>query len=700
MTGPLYFTVLSIDFFIKETKGGREEPVIRIKGKDEQEKIIVIHATGFYPYFYISDLPETKTAIQTLLQHQEEFSSWIKGTEHVKKYTYYQLQPKFLYKISGTNPWKIRRFCQLLEEKGIKCYENDIPYISRFLIDTKIRGLNLALLEEYEELEQEDHYKIYKSHYSHIKPVEDIKSDYQPIIMSFKVFIDTSRKEGEVAQKTISGIVEEGQKRIIAISLTWGREGEEPSSKHFVLESDDDESEKELIQTVWKTIHQIAPDVLVSFNGNKIDLPYILKRMKKFGLPNSLCTPFRDGRIKEPTALYGYRIAGYMVYDISSRTRWMRFRTGQEKLANFVEEYLGKERTVTTKEINELWIQAVVEKNADKRKRLEETIDQDTRFIFSLFIELGFDEWIEVMKIVGIQPSKGIYSTARHLGEFELIRVLHHKDTIVPTYPSKEERERRKADRTLAMGGYVMVPQGTLHEAVLIADFSSMYPSVIVAHNIGGESFIGITHSYDKRFVQEPDTGLRIMERKLLSERRKIKQQIQELEIFLRSFPAKTENQELLTKLKRLKSKSNALKVIANSMYGSHNYIGSRFFNTDISNAITHFSKAYIEKIARWTTQYSKGSCEVIYGDTDSTFIKLANRGDVFAIHEKVKKGYSFTLDDVPEAKDLLEYFNSKLPKEMALEFVDLATRIVFAKETKKRYSYISAVTGKLEITG
>ena len=36
----------------------------------------------------------------------------------------------------------------------------------------------------------------------------------------------------------------------------------------------------------------------------------------------------------------------------------------------------------------------------------------------------------------------------------------------------------------------------------------------------------------------------------------------------------------------------------------------------------------------------------------------------------------------------------------MELQFVDLALRIVFAPETKKRYSYVSAVTGELTIVG
>ncbi|MHA1116492.1 MAG: DNA polymerase domain-containing protein, partial [Candidatus Heimdallarchaeaceae archaeon] len=128
--------------------------------------------------------------------------------------------------------------------------------------------------------------------------------------------------------------------------------------------------------------------------------------------------------------------------------------------------------------------------------------------------------------------------------------------------------------------------------------------------------------------------------------------------------------------------------------------IGSRFYNTDISNAITHFSRVYIEKVAKLALDFSGGKVEIVYGDTDSAFLKLSDEQSVFTAYDKVKSGEQFSLDFVPEAKDLLYYINSKLPEDMSLEFVDLALRIVFAKETKKRYSYVSVVTGNLEIIG
>ncbi|UJG43639.1 MAG: hypothetical protein K9W46_00305 [Candidatus Heimdallarchaeum endolithica] len=694
MEKPLSIIITDVDFFIQESTEERNEPVIRIKGRNKKGEVVVFHVKGFFPYFYVKDLPQTQSTIQNLLQVKPEFGDWIIRTEHVLKRTYYQLRPIYLYKILGNNPWKIRGFSRFLMNKGIKCYENDVPFVSRFLIDTDLRALNTVIVSEYEFLKRENEIDYYTTYYSNISPSEE-ETEYFPLVVAFKIFIELSDK-GE--KKTRATYLEEGTRRIIGASITWGKKGEIKGKKHFILENDSDEEEVKLILDFWNFIHSLSPDVLVSFKGNSIDLAYIIKRMNHFELPLSICSPYSNGKVKEPTTFYGYRISGYMVYDLVSRSRWMRLKTGQSRLTDLVAAYLDEKRKVTSSEINNLWIDAKVKHDSQANLKLEKTIDSDSAFIYKLFVVLGFDEWLEVMKIVGIQPSKGIYSTARHLGEFELMRVIHKNNTIIPSLPSPKEKERRKINRPLAEGGFVMEPKGTLHRAVLIADFTSMYPSVIVTHNIGGESFKGLTYSYYERFYHKPETALRVMEKKLLSERKELKKEIKELELFIRSFPEKKD--EINNKLRKMKIKSSALKVIANSLYGSHNYIGSRFYNTDISNAITHFSKVYIEKVAKLAQDFSGGKVEIVYGDTDSAFLKLHDEESVFSAYEKVRRGEQFSLDYVPEAKDLLYYINSKLPEDMTLEFVDLALRIVFAKETKKRYSYVSVVTGKLEIIG
>nr|NPD88076.1 hypothetical protein [Asgard group archaeon] len=694
---PIKCLIVDLDFFIQEKGIETEEPIIRIRGKTENNEVIIIHVTGFYPYFYIDDVSETTKSIQSLLYTEKEFGDWIQDHFPITKYRYYQNKPIFLYKILGRNPWRIMKFSKLLREKGIKSYENDISYTSRFLIDTNFKGLNWIEIKNYEELQENQFARIFEVNYEDIEQVDNL--DFQYTVMSFNIAINSITEDGKKI-RNFSSIMAERSQRIIAICLSWGREEGKIQNKTFFLEDDSNESEKTMIENIIATIHEVSPEIFVTFNGNQVTLPYFFSRMESLGLdPNIIC-PLKNAKIKPSIGYLGYRIPGYISYDLVKSTRWLRTKTGKKGLEDLAQQFLNTKRKGDYSQINDLWFQMLDNKKKTEKQELEDICNHDSFIIHSLFYAMGMEEWLEVMKLVGIRPSEGIYSTPRHLGEFQLFRVLHQKDTIIPAEPTRDELSVRKSTRSLAVGGFVLVPKGTLHEAVLIADFTSMFPSIMVSHNIGGESFDGSVAAPMNKFKTKPDTGLRIMQNQILEERKNVKKRIYELETYLRSFSKSERDKNLEKELKKLKIQSNAYKIVANSMYGSHNYVGSRFYDTEISNAITSISKEYIKRVDQWTQDITENRCQVVYGDTDSIFVKLSDKTSVFKAAENTSRGKVFSLGNVPEANDLLEYFASKLPKQMDLQFVDLALRIVFAPETKKRYSYVSAVTGDLKIVG
>ncbi|MCK5141528.1 MAG: ribonuclease H-like domain-containing protein, partial [Candidatus Heimdallarchaeota archaeon] len=451
--------------------------------------------------------------------------------------------------------------------------------------------------------------------------------------------------------------MDEGKQRIISMSICWGIEGSssKPKNRTFILEQDTDKSEKQLINNVIKEIHSKNPEILITFNGNRITLPYLFKRMENLGLdPNSL-SPLNKAKIKSPIGYLGYRIPGLISYDLIKSTRWLRTKSGKKGLTDLAREYLKIKRKGDYETINKLWFEWVIQKKGLNKRKIKIMNSQDSNITYALFDAMGMTEWLEVMKLVGLRPSEAVYSTPRHIGEFQVFRILHGKDTIIPSEPSKKELVLRKSNRAMAVGGFVLVPKGTLHEAVLIADFRSMFPSIMVAYNIGGESYDSSVAEPKKKFLSEPDTALRIMEKQILDERKDLKKNIYELETYLRTFAKSNGKSSLERKLKKLKTKSSALKIVANSLYGSHNYVGSRFFNTDISNAITSISKEYIKNLDKWTQELTKGKCQVIYGDTDSIFVKLSEKQAVFEVYANSKKGEIFSINDVPEVKNLLQ---------------------------------------------
>ena len=335
--------IIDLDFFISEKEKGLEEPIIRIRAKNQANKSVILHITGFYPYFYIEDLRETKKAIQSLLYTEKEFGAWIKDSFPVSKFRYYQNRPVYLRKVLGRNPWRVLKYSRILQAKGIKSYENDVSYTARFLIDTNIKGLNWIEISNFKEKQKDGNSKVYEVNYENITPIEENPPPLN--YLSLNLIINSFTPQGRKINN-FSSIMEEGKQRIITLSLCWGtkEDSSKPRTKTFILEHDTDKAEKQLLEDVVKEIHSKDIDVLITFNGNRITLPYLIKRMEKLGIDSRSLSPLQRAKIKQPIGYLGYRIPGIIAYDLLKSTRWLRTKSGKKGLTDLAGEYLNIKR--------------------------------------------------------------------------------------------------------------------------------------------------------------------------------------------------------------------------------------------------------------------------------------------------------------------------------------------------------------------
>jgi len=163
-------------------------------------------------------------------------------------------------------------------------------------------------------------------------------------------------------------------------------------------------------------------------------------------------------------------------------------------------------------------------------------------------------------------------------------------------------------------GGYVMDSVPGLYNNVLVLDFKSLYPSIIRTFKIDPMGLIegliqqakhstddeistqaiagydGAYFSREQHFLPDIITGLWL-------ERDKAKQQ---------------KNAAL----------SQAIKIIMNSFYGILGSTGCRFFDPRLAGSITKRSHDILKTTQQWIEQQGY---QVIYGDTDSIFVHLAN---------------------------------------------------------------------------
>jgi DNA polymerase-2 len=151
-------------------------------------------------------------------------------------------------------------------------------------------------------------------------------------------------------------------------------------------------------------------------------------------------------------------------------------------------------------------------------------------------------------------------------------------------------------------GGYVLEPAPGLYDNVLVFDFKSLYPSIIVTFMIDPLGFRVINGDEDR--ITTP-IGTSFSRTNAI-----LPQIIREL-MAGRAAAAEQKNPYL----------STAIKLLMNSFAGVLGSTGCRFFSEHLSGSITktgqHILKVSIEQIEKISEK------KVIYGDTDSIFLNL-----------------------------------------------------------------------------
>ncbi|MHA1213400.1 MAG: DNA polymerase domain-containing protein, partial [Candidatus Heimdallarchaeota archaeon] len=256
--------------------------------------------------------------------------------------------------------------------------------------------------------------------------------------------------------------------------------------------------------------------------------------------------------------------------------------------------------------------------------------------------------------------------------------------------------------------------KGSLHTGVLIADFRSMYPSVVIAHNVGGETLKQWIDASDygdpkKLFDKQSRSCLSIMEETLINKRIAKKSEIQRLTTLLEETPDRKKKQIIKNAIEVLEReqnsmKQNSMKIVANSMYGAHFYIRSRFYTQTLASAISDSARTYLLGVDEGLEEVSRKiiPCELIYGDTDSTFIKILDESIFTDIYNESnhERREHLIVKLMQLINGILKELNDKLPNPLELKFEDIAYRVIFKPDRKKAYSYVSLLTNDFKVKG
>lgn len=635
----------------------RDPPCMRLFVKKNGETITVLDP-NFRNYFYVtSERPEKLAgAIRKIEAERRGEKVTPETVEIVDKKLLGD--PKKAVKVVVNNPRDINSLKEEIRDLPTvsEIFEYDIPPARRYLIDHELTPMNGIKVEgEFRETDNGKELIATKA------PEPDDEVEEELKIMSFD--IEAYNPEGDPRPDKdpiimLSIVDDRGFKKV----LTW---------KDF--ESDADyvetvENERKLLERFVQIVRDEDFDVITGYNTDLFDFPYISDRAEELGVElnigrNDSEISSKRRRFETVTRVPGRpHIDVYALVDFLSRIGAIRLI--DYTLENVYEHIVGRSKQDLEKsEISKAW-----DEGGTKGRELLRYSLSDSEGSLELALEF-FPLVIELSKIVKQSLFDVSRMTPGQLVEWLLVFKAHKIGELVPARPGG--REFKKRQRKSYIGGYVKEPEKGLHENLVVFDFRSLYPTIIVTHNIDPAT-IDCDCCGPEETVKAPNLGYEFCKNKkgfipetledLIEERAKLKKEMDELDEGSREYQSIYNSQW-------------ALKIIANSFYGMLGYSRARWYSKECAESVTSFGRYYIKNTIEIAEEEG---FDVVYGDTDSLLCKLGekNRQDVRYFLEKV---------------------NEDMPGIMELELEGFYKRGVFV--SKKRYALVNEA-GKMEVKG
>lgn len=650
--------------------------IILLFGRSREGNRVTVQDANFEPYFYIkpkensldnSNLgnSELKSFLKVLRveneneNKNENATSFITRIVDVKKRL--MESEVAVLQVFVNTPASVPIIREQLKSRADieNCFEYDIPFTRRYLIDKQFVPLTL--------LEIEGEQIPFSSRATVINASKIISAGDEPFTPSIAaVDIETYNPNGQYSDAN--------QHPIIMASIhsangtrvfCWKKFFPAPSFVEFV------DSELALLEKLSQTIIELAPDLLAGYYSDGFDMPYIKRRAEKYKLSLEWGVDYSELTIKGRTETTA-SIRGIVHLDVLKFVKKIMYNTLETDVFTLdavANELLGdKKHDVKVEHLADAWDSC----DAIKLSEFALYNGHDAKLAY-LLAEKLWPNIVEVVKIVG----QGIFDINRmsfsQLVEWFLLRQAFLANEIAPNKPNYSQQQERSLRQI--QGAFVFEPKPGFYRNIAVFDYRSLYPSIIASHNIS-PGVMNCTCCEDSPrvptergvwwFCRRRKGFLSSVILELITRRARIKEIL------------KTNKSDVL-----LRARSEVLKLLTNAFYGYLGFMQARWYSIESAESTTAWGRHYIKKVI---AEASQESFEVLYSDTDSIFLLLGSKIVDDAIH-------------------FVERINRELPGMMELDFENLYPAGIFVSVksgvggAKKRYAMIDN-KGILKIRG
>lgn len=439
----------------------------------------------------------------------------------------------------------------------------------------------------------------------------------------------------KLAEKKVTAIGlkgSDGFDQIFVLKTEGTEEGMNELEPNIKIKFYDLADEKKMIEDAFEII-KTFPFVL-TYNGDEFDLPYLYNRAERLGVKNSQ-NPFymmRDSAtLKEGVHLDLYKVLSnrsFQIYAFSQSYTDFSLNSVSKAL-------LGKEKIDYGLKFDELTLYQTANYCYNDALLTYEL----TSFNKDLLMDL-----LVIIARIGRLPMDDV----ARLGVSQWIRSLLYYEHRRRNYliPKREELQRRSegvmSDAVIKdkkyRGGLVVEPKEGIHFDVVVMDFASLYPSIIKVRNLSYET-VRCPHEECKKNTIPGTNHWACTKKNGLTSM--IIGSLRDLRV---NYYKSLSKKETLTDDQRQQYTvvSQALKVILNASYG---VMGAEIFPLyflPVAEATTAIGRHTILETIK---KCEATGIEVLYGDTDSLFLKKPTPEQIQIVIEQAKKDHGVDLE-------------------------------------------------------
>ena len=685
-------------------------PLIRLYGINENKNSVCLIIENFHPYFYVkkpkdyisSDKQKLMDHLAKLIENNKKQQYYVKDIEIVDKiniYNYNSDKEQYL-KIILYDPKNVS-FLRDFFERGYsignlrfepQTFESKINFPLRFMVDRDIVGMSWVKIEH-------GKYKMSDCPISNCQieawcSVEDViplstHGEYSKLapLRILSIDIECSSEGGHFPVPEKDHVIQ-----ISNICIEFGADSEPIVQKMFSFKKCADivgvdvhsfDKEEDMLKEWRDFVIDLDPDIITGYNISMFDLPFLLNRaevlkIKEFPKLTRLANVTSKVKHKQ-TKVKGFmnrdtidiNLEGRIILDMYTYLiREVKLRS--YSLNNVSFQYLGEQKEdVHHSLISKLWQQ-----NEYTRRRLAVYCMKDAYLPLKLMdIFLTLINYSEMCRVTST-PLNFILTRGQQIK----VSTQLHKKALERGYivPNMKKTKDVFDEEVGFEGAFVLQPTVGFHtDPIVTLDFSSLYPSIMIAHNL---CYSTLLKSGEEKNLKEGEDYTRTPNGECFVTE-KIRKGIlpiilEELLAARKAAKKDMNNEKDPFKKKILNGRQLALKISCNSVYGFTGATSGQLPCLQISSSVTAIGRTMIEKTRDLVKEkYNTHNgfpydSEVIYGDTDSVMIKFG----VKTLKEALQLGIESS-----------EYVTKHFKKPIKIEFEKVFWPYLLLK--KKKYA-------------